>query len=256
MGCREFLWQTAHIHCSIASPKGLVASRISPTGRDQSALHSAIGTWQSRSANQHGQETCQSSWCDVDCRGAGNFSGGQMMKMNSKRFLTATYCDDIRNEVGNKLSLMGCYQGDLQVQTVPAMLPKLCVFASIVTPKERPFKSLTLRIVLDNDQELARMEVPEAGLAEAAENNDETSTRRTFNAAIAFAPFVIEKPMSIRVVATTEDGEMIGPRLQIKVLPQQTPAFQDGDMSKNPERPTVKKKDSARKRAAGKTTST
>ncbi len=178
------------------------------------------------------------------------------MKMNSKRFLTATYCDDIRNEVGNKLSLMGCYQGDLLVQSFPAMLPKLCVFASIVTPKERPFKSLALRVVLDNDHELARMEFPEAGLADAAKNNDVTSTRKTFNAAIAFAPFVIEKPMSIRVVATTEDGEMIGPRLLVKVLPQQTPALQGVDLLKNLELPATKKNGSARKRASRKTAST
>lgn len=144
------------------------------------------------------------------------------MKKNADRFLTATYCDDIRQELGNKLSLMGCYQGELIVSRVPVALPKLCVYASVWTPKEQPFKSLIIRIVQGDDVELARIELPEAGLAEAAQIRDETATRKAVSTAIAFAPFVIEKSTSLRVVANTEEGEIIGPRLLIKVAPGQT----------------------------------
>lgn len=141
------------------------------------------------------------------------------MKKNADRFLTATYCDDIRQELGNKLSLMGCYQGELIVSRAPVALPKLCVYASVWTPKEQPFKSLIIRIVQGDDVELARIELPEAGLAEAAQIRDETATRKAVSTAIAFAPFVIEKSTSLRLVATTEEGEIIGPRLLIKVAP-------------------------------------
>ena len=164
------------------------------------------------------------------------------MKKNADRFLTATYCDDIRQESGNKLSLMGCYQGELIVSKVPVALPKLCVYASVWTPKEQPFKSLIIRIVQGDDVELARIELPEAGLAEAAQIRDETATKNAVSTAIAFAPFVIEKSTSLRLVATTEEGEIIVPRLLIKVAPGQTLAAPPTLRSAPPKARAAKKK--------------
>jgi len=164
------------------------------------------------------------------------------MKKNADRFLTATYCDDIRQELGNKLSLMGCYQGELIVSRVPVALPKLCVYVSVWTPKEQPFKSLMIRIVQGDDVELARIELPETGLAEAAQIRDETATRKAVSTAIAFAPFVIEKSTSLRLVATTEEGEIIGPRLLIKVAPGQVPAVPPTAESAPPKARAAKKK--------------
>ena len=139
------------------------------------------------------------------------------MKKNEDRFVTAIFCDDIRQEVGNKLSFIGCYQGELFVPMAPIALPKLCVFASVWTSKEKPFKSLTIRIVQDDETELARIEIPEEGIKEASQITDETSTRKAFSTAIVFAPFAVEKPTMLKLVATTEDGEIVGPRLLIKV---------------------------------------
>lgn len=164
------------------------------------------------------------------------------MKENADRFLTATYCDDIRQELGNKLSLMGCYQGELIVSRVPVALPKLCVYASVWTPKEQPFKSLIIRIVQGDDVELARIELPQVGLAEAAQIRDETATRKAVSTAIAFAPFAIEKSTSLRLVATTEEGEIIGPRLLIKVAPGQTLAVPPTAESVSPNARAAKKK--------------
>lgn len=139
------------------------------------------------------------------------------MKKNTDRFLTAIFCDDIRHEMGNKISLMGCYQEELMIPATPFVLPKLCVYASAWTPKERLFKSLTLRVVQDDENELARLDVPMLPLDEVARVQDATSTRKTVSTAIAFSPFPIEKPTSLRLLATTEEGEIIGPRLLIKI---------------------------------------
>ena len=140
------------------------------------------------------------------------------MKKNDARFLTAMFCDDIRQEIGGKLSFMGCYQGELIVPMAPVVLPKLCLYATIWTPKDRPFKSLMLRVVQDDDKELARLEIPEEGFAKVSLILDETATRKTVSTAIVFSPFAIEKPNSLRLIATTEEGEIIGPRLLIKVV--------------------------------------
>lgn len=141
------------------------------------------------------------------------------MKKNSDRFVIATYCDDIRHEMGNKISLMGCYQSDLVVSSAPLALPKLCVFVSVVTPKERPFQTLTIRIVQD-DTELARINHPEAKLHEQEQNNDVTATRKTISTFVVFSPFVIEASTFLKVLATTEEGEIVGPRLSIKIAEQ------------------------------------
>lgn len=143
------------------------------------------------------------------------------MKKNEDRFVTAIFCDDIRQEVGNKLSYIGCYQGELFVPMAPVALPKLCVFATVWTSKEKPFKSLTVRVVQDNTTELARIEIPEEGIKEASQITDETSTRKAFSTAIVFAPFSVEKPTMLKLVATTEDGDIAGPRLLIKVADQE-----------------------------------
>lgn len=156
------------------------------------------------------------------------------MKKNNDRYITAILCDDIRQELGNKYSLMGCYQGELIVPMVPAALPKLCIFASIYTPKDKPFKSLMFRVVQDNDKELARVEMPEDGLVVAGQNHDDTSTRKIINTAITFAPFAIEKPSMLRFLAVTEEGEIIGPRFLIKVGTARVSAAQPAVKSSKP----------------------
>lgn len=145
------------------------------------------------------------------------------MKKNDERILTAIFCDDIRQEMGNKLSFMGCYQGDLFVAATPVALPKLCVFVSATTPQTKPFKALTLRIVQGDDIELARLEIPPEELQQPAQIVDPTATRKNISTAIVFSPFFIEKPTSIRLTATTEEGEIVGPRLLIKVAENLAP---------------------------------
>jgi len=164
------------------------------------------------------------------------------MKKNADRYLTVTFCDDIRHEVGNKMSLIGCYQGELMVETAPTALPKLCALIAATTLKVKPFKTLTIRVIKD-DAELARLEIPEAGLTEVAQNNiDATATRKSISTALMFAPFVIDKPSVLRVLATTEEGEMIGPRLLIKVQSMPT--------TLEPTKPQRKRVVKAKKRSA------
>ena len=67
--------------------------------------------------------------------------------MTHNRTVIAQFCDDVRQEIGNKFSLMGCYGTDLYVPSFPITLPKLCVFVNARTPRENPFQQLTLRLV-------------------------------------------------------------------------------------------------------------
>lgn len=175
------------------------------------------------------------------------------MKRNAERFMTGIFCDDIRHEMGNKLSFMGCYQSELLVPAMPAVLPKLCVYVSAWTPKDKPFKVLTLRVVQDDDKELARIDIPPDGLAESAQIQDETATRKTVSTAIAFSPFVIEKLTTLRLMATTEEGEIIGPRLMIKILPGQEAQTPIDSKEEKPTKQTTSKKKAAVRKTVSKT---
>lgn len=162
------------------------------------------------------------------------------MKKNEGRFISAIFCDDIRHELGGKMSYMGCYRGEIVVETAPVLLPKLCAFISITTPKERPFESLMFRVVQDDDVELARINLPTKGLTENNQIFDKSSTRTTIDTSIVFSPFAIEKSTMLRLMATTEEGEIAGPRILIKVAATKEPAAQSAKKLKTAKPRTIK----------------
>ncbi len=61
------------------------------------------------------------------------------------RHLEVIYCDDVRQEVGNKQSLIGVYPGDLYLEALPAVLPKLCMVATLVIPAAECYESLRIK---------------------------------------------------------------------------------------------------------------
>lgn len=141
------------------------------------------------------------------------------MKSTSDRVLTAIFCDDIRKEVGNKLTFVGCYDSELRVRESPAAIPKLCVFVTLLTPVARRVKWITFRVVQGESKEIARMEIGEDQLQANSPPSEPTATRQAISTALAFSPFLIEGETSICVFAETEEGEITGPRLRIKVGP-------------------------------------
>jgi hypothetical protein len=140
------------------------------------------------------------------------------MKQNADRFVNAIFCDDIRQEVGNKVSFMGCYQGELFVPFVPMMLPKLCVQVTISTTVERPIKSLTVRLDHGVNQ-LAVIEVPADDFVRFATPAAEDAFQWSVHVGVMLSPFTITEPGELRVVVITEEGEMSGPHLRLKVMP-------------------------------------
>ena len=171
------------------------------------------------------------------------------MKKNADRFVHAIFCDDMRQEMGNKVSFMGCYQGELFVPFAPVLLPKLCVFVTVSTPVARPFTALTIRVDQGGNT-IANIETPSADWARTLPPSAEDVTRLLVNIGVMLSPFSITEPGEIRVVVTTEEGEILGPRLRIKVTPQ-TEVAADADASTPAEKakPKAPAKKAAAKRA-------
>jgi len=90
------------------------------------------------------------------------------MKLTERRWVHAIWCDDIRQEVGNKPSFMGVYTGSLVVPSLPTVLPRLAVWVNVWTPKAQPFKILKVRICNNEDEKpLAAIDLDSESLAGA-----------------------------------------------------------------------------------------
>ena len=141
------------------------------------------------------------------------------MKKNADRFVHVVFCDDIRHEVGNKVSFMGCYQREMLVPVTPLILARLCIFVTVSTPVARPFKSLTLRVHLGAN-EVAIIEMPSEDVTQSLAPVQEGDTRIMANLGLTLASLVLTEPSEIRVLVTTEEGDIQGQQLRIKLMPQ------------------------------------
>ena len=128
------------------------------------------------------------------------------------------YCDDVRQEIGNKLSLMGCYSNDLVVQTMPTILPKLCAVIHIIIPRDEPFSKLTIRAVLNEDTTLAELEIPDEVLSksQAAIRDDGDARGVLINAIMTFTPLPVAEEGNLKVFAEGDDKTLVGNTLRLR----------------------------------------
>ena len=121
--------------------------------------------------------------------------------MTQSRTVIAQFCDDVRQEIGNKFSLMGCYGTDLYVPSFPITLPKLCVFVHVRTPREQPFRRLTLRL-MRGAEVLSELEANPDKLN--AGDTPEWARWLSMTGILAVTPFHATAACRLRVVAETE----------------------------------------------------
>jgi hypothetical protein len=139
------------------------------------------------------------------------------METLSSRLVIAQFCDDIRHEIGGKFSLVGCYGGEMIIDKLPIVLPKLCAQISVFTPFERPFGLLLLRANLNGDT-LAEIEMPTREMKESIQKKKLKSElgRLSAMALMVFSPLPVNEPCKLRIEAETEDGIILGSFLTIR----------------------------------------
>ncbi len=138
----------------------------------------------------------------------------------SDRFLHAIFCDDIRFELQNKLSLMGIYYGSITPEALPTYLARFCAHAVAVTPVERPFRQVDLQLLL-NDVVVQEMSVPPEALVMDPEKSllPTPSRLAAFGGNLVVSPLYLSEPGVISVRAITEEGILTGPRLPVLTPP-------------------------------------
>lgn len=138
------------------------------------------------------------------------------MKLTEHRWAHVIWCDDIRQEVGNKPSFMGVYTGEMVVPTRPAILARFAAHVTVGTPWNRPFQKLVLRVMRnDADEPLGSMELNEEqlrnmavetsnGNGEAGDNNP--SKCRIVHFALQFGALQINETTEwLKLWVDTED---------------------------------------------------
>ena len=134
------------------------------------------------------------------------------------RYLHTLWCDDIRQEVGNKPSFMGVYTGGIVLPSLPIFLPRLCVWNWVATPMDQPFQNLSIQVIRDDGFVL--VEVPSIDLNKALVEPEPCpdATRRSIMFGFQMGP--IEVPVGCRyfqVIAQAESGRLEGPKLRIEI---------------------------------------
>jgi hypothetical protein len=135
--------------------------------------------------------------------------------MPNPRVAHCVFCDDIRQEAGNKLSLMGLYVGDMFIAVKPPVaLPKFVFVVWIIADIDDPPQWATTTVLMPPDRtEKYRIEVKEP--VRPIPHLLEGATKLIAHQIIPIAPFVVEDSGMIEVMVETESGSMRAGRLLV-----------------------------------------
>lgn len=134
----------------------------------------------------------------------------------------ATFCDDVRQELGNKLSLMGVYGPDLIVQSFPTTLAKLCCLFNLRIPIEQsPRKKIVFR--LQRDEEVifqAELTPPTEGAAKELARRTEDTSLLWMSFVAQLTNFEVAEPAVLRARAIIDEQEVRGGILRLQAADQ------------------------------------
>lgn len=137
-------------------------------------------------------------------------------------FAYCHFCDDIRYEVGFKISLMGIYGSELLVDQMPTHIQKICIAAFCNTPADKPFESLAAKIYL-GDKILQEHAIPKDELLKMHEQisnmNDlnEPLQRHSIGLNLVVSPLLIEAPGILKVVMVANSEEHVAGKLRMRL---------------------------------------
>jgi len=136
-------------------------------------------------------------------------------------YLHTVWCDDVRHELGNKLSLMGIYTGEMLLPSLPAVLGKLVCHNVLVVPIAHPVQLVRLKLLKDDvvlGEQVLEQRDPAQAEAEARTLSGHPATRRQVSISMLLQP--LELPAGTRVlqVVAEVDGVAVpGNKLWVSV---------------------------------------
>lgn len=138
--------------------------------------------------------------------------------MNDTRFVFCQYCDDVREEAGGKISLMGIYQGGMTIiGTAPHSIPKLVISANIASPINAPFNDLRIEVI-HGEQTIQSIELPADGLKKGLGSLMEDSTMFAVQMIMVLQPFVVPASGKLFIRVHSDGSTLDGNPLNIQIV--------------------------------------
>lgn len=138
--------------------------------------------------------------------------------MSVEPFMLATFCDDVRQEVGNKLSFMGIYGANLVVPDFPTTLVKLCCIFTLRVPANKIPKAVVFRLVREQEV-LFEAELSPADDAEAlvaARSGSTRSRHLTISTVAQVVGLQIPQSSRLNTIAIVDGKELHGGALDLQ----------------------------------------
>jgi len=140
------------------------------------------------------------------------------------RYAYAVFCDDIRQEINGKITMVGIYTDRLFVASVPTVLPKLCLALAMATDKTNMFEEVCVTGTFGPD-EVFKMELHKEkiqSIIDQAPDPEFPAKFFTLQLNAILTPFQLERTgkLVIKVVADGEELECGG--LEMALAPPGT----------------------------------
>jgi len=134
-----------------------------------------------------------------------------------ERSIHAIWCDDMRQEVGNKPSFMGVYTNNIVFQSLPAVLHRLSIFSWISTPIDHQFEKLVIKVVRDDNFVLMELTPDIKEILGRCKEGPDDSTQFQVMTGMTLNGIDIPKDCKyLQILAETESEMMEGPKLRIQ----------------------------------------
>lgn len=138
---------------------------------------------------------------------------------NFQRHVEVTYCDDIRQEVGNKTSMMGVYSADLVIKSFPSEIQKLCIAIQVLTSADNPYEMLEIAVKKNDKKEEIELISTGTLVKPSGESYVMGLTNMlTVQVLMILPPFRVTENTLLTVIVKTEKEELNGVGLRIKAL--------------------------------------
>lgn len=135
------------------------------------------------------------------------------------RYAHITFCDDIRQEVGGKVTQVGIYSGSCIVQEIPCLLPKLCFSLTLSAPKTNPIRSVQITAIYAGE-EVVKMSLSPEQIDEIMQANPppdpEVRQSITLTMMGVISPFKVSAPGRLKLNVIADDAELHCEDLEIK----------------------------------------
>jgi hypothetical protein len=150
-------------------------------------------------------------------------------------FGNAIFCEDIRLEMGGKITLVGCYSGEMLIHTeFPFVFPKFCVFVTYWQHRDHVKLPIKFYIFVPGDSEdkpSIEFGISDEEAAKALAISKDATKKSgiepmfaTVTAPVGLVNFTLTQPGSILVRAVHGDKLIRLGRLQVRLVSTAAPA--------------------------------